>query len=150
MRIQFCHFFAIKYFYSFYGENEISSEKYKLLFSLLTFRNNSVKELIRIPALEKMAKRIESLARRERFRPFVLCSTIPFLLSHLNKVAGRTWYGAGNSVSAVKRIPNALSAAINRHYNRRSIIPYPRASRACTLVYLPHRALPLRRSSLRP
>lgn len=83
----------MKYFYSFYGGNEISSEKYKLLFSLVTFESNSVmKELIRIPALsEKMVKRIESPARRERFRPLCLLSgTIPFLLSHLNKVAGRT------------------------------------------------------------
>jgi hypothetical protein len=66
----------------------------------------------------------------------------PFLLSRLNKVTSRPpGGGAGDSVSAVKRIPNALSAAINRRYSRRSIIPYPRASRGmhARLFTAPHR-----------
>ena len=42
----------------------------------------------------------------------------------LNKVAARS---DGTTVSAVKRIPNALSAAINHRNSRRSIIPYSQA-----------------------
>lgn len=50
-------------------------------------------------------------------------------MRQLNKVAARS---GGTRVSAVKRIPNALSVAINRRNTRRSIIPYSQAGAVLT------------------
>lgn len=88
-------------------------------------------------------KQIESCGTPGMF-PGLCPDVIPFLLSRLNKVASRSVVAQGDSVSAVKRIPNALSATINRRYSYRSIIPYLRASKGmhARLFTAPHRTAP--------